>query len=114
MSTNSPLPLSVSYTSPNSPNTNKNQNSTTNKTLDNEIYKFAPQILRSERARLDAQLWADYEYLLNGHAVYIPHFFCPKNDFSILKSLTQELSQHTGEGNYMVNWSQHFLSLIHI
>lgn len=34
--------------------------------------------------------------------MYLPHFFCAKDDYALLKSLTSDLEKHSGSG--MINW----------
>lgn len=41
---------------------------------------------------------------MKGQAIYLPNFFCDKDDFTYLQSLTKDL-QNNAEG--MINWSQH-------
>jgi len=51
-------------------------------------------------------LWGDYQLLLDGNAIYLPHFFCTLQDFAIMQALVQDLKQN--EGEVMINWSKHF------
>lgn len=58
----------------------------------------------------NAQLWADFQLLTNGQAVYLPGFVCPRQDFRLMQGLTEDLTREmegvAGQG--MVNWSQHY------
>ena len=71
----------------------------------NEITKFSGSMLKSEVARLNADLLNDYQMILNGNCIYIPGFFCKQGDYSILKNLAEELCKNNKEG--MIKWSKH-------
>jgi len=71
----------------------------------NEAGKYASRMMKSEIAQTDGKLWSAYQLLVKGQAVYLPHFFCEKDEFTYLKSLTDDLQKNAGEG--MINWSQH-------
>lgn len=36
--------------------------------------------------------------------MYLPHFFCGKDDYTLLKSLTSDLEKHSSTG--MINWCE--------
>jgi len=75
------------------------------KVVKNEVAKYATKMMKSEIAQADGQLWADYQLLTKGHAIYLPHFFCENDNFAYLKSLSDDLQKNAGEA--MINWSQH-------
>ena len=74
-------------------------------TKKNEIKNYTSSIFKSENARFDANLIKDFELITNGHCIYIPSFFCKKEDFSIIKQLAQELTDNYQSG--MIKWSKH-------
>ncbi len=73
----------------------------------NEASAFTRKILRAEMALGDPKLWADYELLVQGHAIYLPNFFCDKSDYSLMKGSATDLEAHLDVG--MINWSKHFI-----
>jgi len=62
-------------------------------------------MMRSELAQTDGHLWNAYQLLIKGHAIYLPHFLCGKEDFTLMKNLSNDLQSNAGEA--MTNWSQH-------
>ena len=65
--------------------------------------------MRSEQARVDASLLADFESVLMGQTIYLPNFFADKQDFSLMRGLAQDLAANAtdaGEAG-MISWSQH-------
>jgi len=75
-------------------------------TQKNEIFQYVRSLMKSELSQTDGTLWRDYQLLLEGNAIYLPHFFCNHEDFNILHFLVQYLKNIQGE--VMVNWSKHF------
>eukprot|EP00026_Physarum_polycephalum_P011606 Phypoly_transcript_11841.p1 GENE.Phypoly_transcript_11841~~Phypoly_transcript_11841.p1 ORF type:complete len:310 (+),score=70.31 Phypoly_transcript_11841:85-1014(+) len=71
----------------------------------NEAGKYASRMMKSEIAQTDGKLWSAYQLLVKGQAIYLPNFFCEKDDFKYLQALSQDLQKNAGEG--MINWSQH-------
>lgn len=65
----------------------------------------ARAMMRSELARTDSQLLADYTKVLQGHCIYLPSFFGVNNDYHLMKGLNKDLERNSGTG--MVNWSKH-------
>jgi hypothetical protein len=76
-------------------------------TQKNQLAQFARSLMKSQIAQTDSVLWNDYQLLLQGNAIYLPHFFCSKDDFSILRALVHELEAGQ-QGEVMINWSKHF------
>eukprot|EP00656_Telonema_subtile_P021882 TRINITY_DN22927_c0_g1_i1.p1 TRINITY_DN22927_c0_g1~~TRINITY_DN22927_c0_g1_i1.p1 ORF type:complete len:280 (+),score=73.81 TRINITY_DN22927_c0_g1_i1:109-948(+) len=70
------------------------------------IRDSAVTAVKSERARLDADLLRDIHDVLDGGVFYLPTFFAAGYDFSILQSITDEFTQYQ-ESEGMVDWSQH-------
>lgn len=74
-------------------------------TKPNQITLFASAMMRSQSAMMDAQLWNDYNQVIEGHCIYIPELLCTATDYSLMQSLVQDLSKCSAG---MINWSQHF------
>jgi len=85
----------------------------------NAALRHAGKALRSEIAQSDGQLASDFEAVLRGEAIYLPHFHCAARDYALLASLAKDLEEHeaapgtddadaagAGAGG-MVNWSKH-------
>jgi hypothetical protein len=56
--------------------------------------KFAGKALRSESAKADGQLQSDFASILNGEAIYLPHFHCARKDFARLAGLARDMEEH--------------------
>jgi len=52
-----------------------------------------------------SNLYDDYMTILKGHCIYLPNFFSPTADYSLLKAVTHDLEQFTDKA--MINWSKH-------
>jgi len=77
----------------------------------NQAGVYAHKLMRAETAMGNAQLWADFQLLTNGQAVYLPGFVCGRGDFDLMQALTRDLTAEMTAGTRgqgMVNWSQHF------
>ena len=48
-------------------------------------------MLKSAVAMTDGQLLDDYQLLVDGHALYLPNFFCETKDFQLLKDLAADV-----------------------
>ena len=81
----------------------------------NNAMGHASDMMKSERARLDAQLIEDFNSILKGNCVYASNFLCDKNDFFLFEKLKAELtkaqvsekaSDQDGQSG-MVDWSKH-------
>eukprot|EP01088_Endostelium_zonatum_P015351 TRINITY_DN3721_c0_g1_i1.p1 TRINITY_DN3721_c0_g1~~TRINITY_DN3721_c0_g1_i1.p1 ORF type:complete len:326 (-),score=107.01 TRINITY_DN3721_c0_g1_i1:14-991(-) len=75
-------------------------------TRKNEILQYASKMMKNPIAFTDSQLTEDYQLLVNGHAFYLPHFFCESSDYSYLENLTADLQLLPS--NSLTNWSKHF------
>ena len=79
----------------------------------NQALRHAAAVMKSERARVDASLAADFESVLQGHTIYLPAFFAGSRDFTLFRDLAKDLTaaaQHAtehGGGTGMISWSQH-------
>ena len=87
----------------------------------NEAVRHASAVMRSERARVDAGLLADFQSVLQGHTIYLPRFFAGARDFGLLRGLATDLAENAaaaatataggggggGGGAGMISWSQH-------
>jgi alkylated DNA repair dioxygenase AlkB len=74
----------------------------------NEALEHAVDMMKSEHARLDAQLTEDFNTVLKGNAIYIQRFACEKNDVKLYNALKSELSSTGGEiREGVVSWSKH-------
>ena len=71
----------------------------------NEIIKFSSQLLKSEVAKVNANLFKDYQMILDGNCIYIPSFFCKQEDYNLLQKLAIELCNNNEDG--MIKWSKH-------
>uniref|UniRef100_A0A6B2LB70 Alpha-ketoglutarate-dependent dioxygenase AlkB-like domain-containing protein n=1 Tax=Arcella intermedia TaxID=1963864 RepID=A0A6B2LB70_9EUKA len=63
-------------------------------------------ISKSQTAMVDAALNEDYDKVLSGHCIYLPHFFSSQDEYTILQQLASEFSLHQDTG--MIHWSKHF------
>ncbi|EPY33237.1 hypothetical protein STCU_02391 [Strigomonas culicis] len=71
----------------------------------------AADIMRSESARIDAQLAEDFTAILRGNTVYMRNFVCAETDFTLYDQMKAELIHSTGasmsgEGG-LIEWSKH-------
>jgi len=75
----------------------------------NMASKFAGKALRSESAKADGQLQSDFASILNGEAIYLPHFHCARKDFARLAGLARDMEEHgaAAEVGGMIEWSKH-------
>mmetsp|Transcript_25162 Transcript_25162/g.54774 ORF Transcript_25162/g.54774 Transcript_25162/m.54774 type:complete len:428 (-) Transcript_25162:204-1487(-) len=71
----------------------------------NEAIRHAMKAMRSESARVDAQLVDDFQSVMEGECIHLSSFFCAKDDFSLVQSLMTDLAQEGREG--MIDWSKH-------
>jgi hypothetical protein len=69
---------------------------------DNQIQRYARTILKSEWTRVHPKLQSDLDYILSGGAIYLPNWFCPASDQTLLKKLLSDL-----ESAQLQNWSKH-------
>ena len=60
----------------------------------NEAVRHASAVMRSERARVDAGLLADFQSVLQGHTIYLPRFFAGARDFGLLRGLATDLAEN--------------------
>lgn len=77
----------------------------------NVALSHAADILRSEAARMDAQLLDDFTSILRGNAVYIHNFISDEKDMKLYDALKAELvastgAKMTGSGG-LIDWSKH-------
>lgn len=81
----------------------------------NNAIGHATDMMKSERARLDAQLIDDFNSILKGNCVYASNFLCDKNDYFLFEKLKGELTKaqaaeretdQDGQAG-MVDWSKH-------
>lgn len=72
----------------------------------NNILKYANNLIKSEYMKTNPQLLQDFDKILNGHCIYLPNFFCSKDDFTLLLELAKDLEQNINSG--MISWSKHF------
>ena len=65
---------------------------------------FANRMMKSNYNQLNTKLMMDFNKLLSGNAIYIPHFLCKPKDFRLLKHIKTEieLSDQT-----FSDWSKH-------
>ncbi|KAG5485955.1 hypothetical protein CUR178_07549 [Leishmania enriettii] len=77
----------------------------------NVALSHAADILRSEAARVDAQLISDFSSLLRGNVVYVHNFVSDEEDLHLYESLKKELVASTGSemlgSGGLINWSRH-------
>ncbi|CAC9446871.1 conserved hypothetical protein [Leishmania infantum JPCM5] len=77
----------------------------------NVALSHAADILRSESARVDAQLIDDFSSILRGNVVYIHNFICHEKDMRLYNSLKEELVAATGAkmlgSGGLIDWSKH-------
>lgn len=81
--------------------------------------EFATDMMKSEMARMDAQLQDDFNAILKGNCIYANDFVCDRKDFFLFEKLKAELDQHSAaealrseskggtETGGMVDWSKH-------
>lgn len=70
---------------------------------ENKAKTFASVMMKSEFDKFgNASLLNDYQKILNNGCVYLPNYFCEKNDLDIVNKLKQEISSQIP-----VNWSKH-------
>lgn len=67
--------------------------------------RYARGAFRSEISRIDGQLNADMNKILRGGCIYIRNFLCSGDNFNLLTSITNDLSNNPDCG--MINWSRH-------
>ncbi len=79
---------------------NNNNNNNNNK---NNTVKYANNIMKSEMAIVNGNLYDDYNTILKGGCAYIPNFFCDTPNYEIFHKLKSEIDILN-----MVNWSKHF------
>jgi hypothetical protein len=69
----------------------------------NKISKYASNMLKSEFNKFgNAKLIDDYKKLLENGCVYIPNYYCNKNNLSIFSQLKDEIKSQDP-----INWSKH-------
>ncbi|GET85968.1 hypothetical protein, conserved [Leishmania tarentolae] len=77
----------------------------------NVALSHAALLLRSESARVDAQLIDDFSTILRGNVVYIHNFMCDEKDMQLYNALKGELVAATGAkmlgSGGLLNWSKH-------
>ncbi|KAG5511233.1 hypothetical protein JKF63_07175 [Porcisia hertigi] len=77
----------------------------------NVALTHAADLLRSEAARVDAQLIDDFSSLLRGNAVYIRNFITAEKDMRLYDTLKKELVAATGAemvgSGGLIDWSKH-------
>lgn len=73
--------------------------------MKNQASKYAMGLFKSDLSKLNSQLISDFESIIDGNCIYLPNFFCKKDDFSILLSLSEDM-RNANSG--MINWSKHF------
>lgn len=70
---------------------------------ENKAASYASKMLKSEFNRFGNTLLVnDYQKLLNDGCFYLPNFFCPNNDRSIVNNLKKEIEEQTP-----ITWSKH-------
>lgn len=71
----------------------------------NQAGQFATKIMKAESALGDPHLQRDYHLLTSGHAIYHTEFLSPKNDFSLMVGLVNDLEANAGKiTNYTISW----------
>lgn len=79
----------------------------------NQISRYTKELFKSQMNQLDGVLMDDFESLLAGNAVYLENFICERDNFSLMRTMLQELQEHAkatlgAEGAGLVRWSKHF------
>jgi len=72
----------------------------------NEAGSFASRIMQSQVAQSNGPLWQDYQLLITGHAIYLPHALASLADFSLLRRLCEDLEKFSS-ASPMIQWSKH-------
>jgi hypothetical protein len=69
----------------------------------NQITKFSSNLLKSDFNKFgNSKLFQDYQQLLNNNCLYLPNYYCNKNDLTIFNSLKEEIQSQDP-----INWSKH-------
>jgi hypothetical protein len=72
-------------------------------TSQNKISKYANSLMKSEfNQYANNKLGSDYKKLLDDGCLYIPNYYCDKNDFTIFEKLKEEIKTQDP-----INWSKH-------
>jgi len=74
----------------------------TDKDNTNKAISYSAKILKSPITQINSNIIIDYNEILQGGCIYLPKFFCDKNDFMIFESLKKELDM-----SHVINWSKH-------
>ena len=72
----------------------------------NQAAKYADDLMKSEYDKFfDGDLYKDYQEILKGNCVYLPNFFCKKEDNSLFDKLCQEIKANSEIKQ--IPWGQH-------
>ena len=72
----------------------------------NEICKYANNLIKSDYMKTNPHIFNDFQQILNGNCIYIPNFFCKKDDFNIILDLAKDIQNDKNSG--VISWSKHF------
>jgi hypothetical protein len=72
--------------------------------MKNNILKYANNLIKSDYMKCNPDIYTDFQNILNGECIYLPNFFCDKNNYDTLLKLVDELKNNNSG---MISWSKH-------
>lgn len=72
----------------------------------NQIDKYTKRLFHNEIDKFNSALQIEIFETLNNGCIYLPNYYCKKNDKTIFKALMDEISK-INDPDFLMNWSKH-------